>query len=110
MRDISVKVRSGLWLSVAALSLSAVGAAHAQAAEVRQVDIPAQSLATTLNQIGRQTGSEVVFASADVRGKKAPAVRGSYSADEALRVALQGTSLSARRTTHQSWLPGWRGP
>jgi outer membrane receptor protein involved in Fe transport len=94
----SFKIQTALLIGAATLSLATADAAFAQSVSAQQVDIPAQSLAGTLNQIGRQTGSEIVFASADVRGKSGRAVRGSYTAEQALSVALQGTSLAMRRT------------
>jgi outer membrane receptor protein involved in Fe transport len=76
---------------------------YAQAAEAKQFNIPTQSLVTTLTQIGRQTGSEVVFSATDVRGRQAPAVRGALTADAALQQALQGSGLKARRTTQGAY-------
>ncbi|WP_177198493.1 TonB-dependent receptor [Novosphingobium sp. CF614] len=58
----------------------------------------------TLNQIGRQTSSEVIFTSEDVQGRRAPAVRGNYTPEEALQVALRGTSLNVRRTPQGAYL------
>lgn len=76
----------------------------AQTLMVAAVDIPSQPLALSLTQIGRATRSEIIFSAADVRGRKAPAVRGSYSVERALALALRGTGLVARRTASGAFL------
>lgn len=96
--------RRGLRVGVAALSLLAGEAVYAQPVSANQVNVPAQPLSVTLNQIGRQTGSEIIFTSADVRGRQAPAVHGSYTPADALQFALQGTPLSVRRTPQGAYL------
>src|SRR3546814_15285438 len=63
----TVSFKAAMYLGVAALAVGMTSTAQAQAAEAKQIDIPAQSLANTLTQIGRQTSSEVVFQPADVR-------------------------------------------
>src|SRR3546814_12356810 len=88
-----------MYLGVAALAVGMTSPAQAQAAEAKQLDIPAQALADTPTQIGRQTGSEVVFQPGDVRGRRAPAVSGKMTADQAIDAALQGSGLQARRTS-----------
>src|SRR3546814_20951301 len=88
-----------MYLGVAALAVGMTSPAQAQAAEAKQLDIPAQALAAPLTQIGRQTGSEVVFQPGDVRGRRAPAVSGKLTADQALEAALQASGLNSRRTT-----------
>ncbi len=96
--------KAAMYLGVAALAVSAAGAVQAQAAEAKQLDIPAQSLANTLTQIGRQTGSEVVFQAGDVRGRNAPAVRGALTAGQALDAALRGSGLRARHTPQGAYV------
>ncbi|WP_244857982.1 TonB-dependent receptor plug domain-containing protein [Sphingopyxis granuli] len=96
--------KAAMYLGVAALAVSAGGAVQAQAAEAKQLDIPAQALANTLTQIGRQTGSEVVFQAGDVRGRNAPAVRGALTAGQALDAALRGSGLRARHTAQGAYV------
>jgi outer membrane receptor protein involved in Fe transport len=96
--------KAAMYLGVAALAVSAGGAVQAQAAEAKQLDIPAQALANTLTQIGRQTGSEVVFQAGDVRGRNAPAVRGALTAGQALDAALRGSGLRARHTAQGAFV------
>ena len=99
----AMSFKAAMYLGVAGLAISVVSAAEAKAAEAKQLNIPAQPLATTLTQIGRQTGSEVVFQADDVRGKRAPAVRGALTVDQALGAALRGTGLKARRTAQGAY-------
>lgn len=94
----AVSARAWLLIGAATLSVALPGAASAQSANTRQVDIPSQPLDATLRQIGRQTSSEIVFAAGDVRGKRAPSIRGNLTPEEAVRAALQGTILNVRRT------------
>lgn len=66
--------------------------AHAQA-EATVFDMPPQDLAVTLRAIARQGGREILFTDADVRGLRAPAVRGRLSAERAVRLAIAGSAL-----------------
>ena len=99
----AMSFKAAMYLGVAGLAISVVSAAEAKAAEAKQLNIPAQPLATTLTQIGRQTGSEVVLQADDVRGKRAPAVRGALTVDQALGAALRGPGLKARRTAQGAY-------
>ena len=96
--------KAAMYLGVAAVAVTMSSPAQAQAAEAKQLDIPAQALATTLTQIGRQTSSEVVFQPGDVRGHRAPAVRGAMTADQALAAALRGSGLTARRSAQGAYI------
>ncbi|SAI33345.1 siderophore receptor [Bordetella ansorpii] len=60
-----------------------------------KIDLPAQELARTLVELGRDTGLSVLFDPAQVAGLQAPAIRGEMSARQALDRALAGTSLAA---------------
>lgn len=57
-------------------------------------DLPAQDLAESLRAIARLSGREILFAADAVHGRKAPAIRGRYSLDEAIRAALAGSPLT----------------
>jgi len=100
----AIRARAALLVGVAAISISSSERGFAQAAGAGQVNVPSQPLSITLNQIGRQTGSDIIFSSNDVRGRRAPAVRGSYTPGEALEVALRGTALNVRRTPQGAYL------
>jgi len=96
------KAKKGILLLGAAIV--AIGTATAAAtpamAQGRTVslDVGAQSLATALNRIGRQTGTEIIFAPATVRGMRAPALRGQFTVEQALDRLLSGSGLRYRRT------------
>lgn len=91
-------IRKTMLLGVAALEWSVAEPVVAQPTRVVEVEMPAQPLATSLIQLGRATNSELIFSAADVRGRRAPAVRGRYPTEEALALALRGTGLSGRWT------------
>jgi Secretin and TonB N terminus short domain len=77
-------------------SACALVACMAQAQAVRHaLDLPAAPLERSLNELARLTGVQVLFASSLTQGRNAPALRGSFSAQEALDRLLQGTGLSA---------------
>ncbi|PTS90574.1 TonB-dependent receptor [Sphingomonas sp. HMWF008] len=69
-----------------------ISPASAQTAPVA-FDLPAQSLETTLRAIARQTGREILFADDDVRGRRSPPIRGSFTVEQAVRLALGGSDL-----------------
>ncbi|TBU96573.1 hypothetical protein DNJ95_09975 [Stutzerimonas kirkiae] len=81
------------WPLAIAISLAILGpvshAAEAPATQQRLVafDLPAGSLANTLNTIARQSGRVISLDPALVQGKLAPAVRGELSAQQALQRA-----------------------
>lgn len=84
---------------------AAIGLAHAQtpqparaatAASVRDVNIPAQSLASALVAFSRQTRIQIFADQALVAGKNAPAVTGALAPSAALNQLLAGSSLSYR--------------
>lgn len=56
-------------------------------------ELPSQDLARTLRAIARQSGREILFADSAVRGRRAPAVRGSFTVDQAVRLAISGSGL-----------------
>ncbi len=100
----AISFKAAMFLGVATVAVVAASPSRAQAAEAAQLNIPPQALATTLTLIGRQTGSEVVFQAADVRGRQAPAVRGALTPDQALDTALRGSGLRARRTAQGAYV------
>lgn len=68
--------------------------AQAQAQGAIDYDLPAQDLGDTLLAIAHLSGRDVLFAPESVRGRKAPAVKGRLSFDEAIRDALAGSPLT----------------
>jgi len=77
-------------LLILALQVPAAWAADAAS----PVDIPAGDLGTALKILARQTKTEIVYRSEQVRGLTAARVRGNLSVREALGKLLEGTSLS----------------
>jgi outer membrane receptor protein involved in Fe transport len=65
-----------------------------QARAVADYDLPAQALGDTLRAIARISGRDILFASDIVRGRRAPAVKGRLSLDQALQAALAGSPLT----------------
>lgn len=83
-------------LAVSLATVAAVQPAYAQE-QTYSFDIPAQDLDSALKTFARVSGQQVVFNSRDARGKNAPALKGSYSAQEALDVLLRGSGLVVER-------------
>lgn len=77
-----------------ALSVGQQAQAATQAEAPIDYDLPAQDLGDTLLAVARLSGHDVLFAAESVRGLKAPAIKGRYTFDEALREALAGTPLT----------------
>lgn len=79
-------------------------ASHAQTASTniqsqQPFDLPPDSLVATLDRIARQSGNEIIYVPDLVNGLRAPAVRGTMSAEQAAQVAIDGSGLSVRQTT-----------
>ncbi|MBM7405222.1 outer membrane receptor protein involved in Fe transport [Sphingomonas sp. JUb134] len=90
------KVALALSISVAALSAPLAPAAAAQ--EQRQsYDLPAQPLAQSLREVSMRSGRSIAAPADLLRGRIAPAVRGSYTPPEVIETLLAGSGLIARR-------------
>ena len=68
------------------------------------VDIRAGSLGPALQDLARQTGIELLFDRALVRGLSARRVKGKLQTQVALRTLLDGTNLIARRAASGAWI------
>ncbi|MBR8652747.1 TonB-dependent siderophore receptor [Achromobacter sp. Marseille-Q0513] len=96
------KYRSALCLNLAiraalpALALGATTTARAQDAAM-ELDLPAQSLDSSLIQLGRQTSLQIFYEPRVVAGIQAPAVRGRMAPEQALRRLLQGSAIEYQR-------------
>lgn len=75
------------------LGAATLGFALQASAEPLSVDLPAQPLADSLTQLAKKAGVSVVFDSALVTGKTAPALNGAWEPDEAFRRLLRGSGL-----------------
>ncbi|MBB5986624.1 TonB-dependent receptor plug domain-containing protein [Sphingobium lignivorans] len=80
-------------LVAAAIQAGMPAPAKGQTESVATWDLPAQALGETLRAIARRSGRDILFADALVRGRRAPAVRGSLTARAAVRAALAGSDL-----------------
>jgi len=87
--------------SALAGALSIALTATSAAAETRPIafDLPAQPLGESLRDFYRESGEQIVFSEDLVAGRTSPALKGSYTADQALAMLLEGTNLTARRTS-----------
>ncbi|AZE82806.1 Putative Ton-B dependent receptor [Pseudomonas orientalis] len=63
-------------------------------AESFTLQLPAQPLATSLSQVARQAKIQLLFDEALLKHVQAPALKGEYSAEEAIRSLLQGAELT----------------
>lgn len=61
-------------------------------------DIPSEPLTKALRDYGEATGQQIIFTEDLVAGRRAPALQGTFDADEALRRLLEGTDLVMQRT------------
>lgn len=83
------------WLAVA-LAV-AVPAGSAQAAEGRTViELPAQNLAASLESVAASFHSQLLYSADLVKGLSGAALKGEFTAEEALARLLQGSGLEAR--------------
>lgn len=68
-------------------------ASHAQAAPVA-VDVPAQPLATALQELSKQTNLQFIYSPEGVARLRSTAVKGTYEPAEALTRLFQGTGIT----------------
>lgn len=88
-------------IAVALAASGPLGYAYAQPATQQQTlefNLPAASLGVTLNAIASQSGQVVSLEPVLVKGKQAPAIRGSMTATQAMQRALEGSGLELRTT------------
>ncbi|MBB3033608.1 TonB-dependent receptor [Alteriqipengyuania lutimaris] len=88
-------------------SLLAIGAATISTAAYAQVapettysfDLPAQPMGDALTSVAERTGTNVVYNGQDVAGRRAPAIRGTFTAQTAFERILAGSGLTLMRTS-----------
>ena len=76
----------------------AIAAPTAFAETTYSFNLPEQALADSLRAIGQQTEMNILFEPEAVKNVRSPALRGQFTADEALRLVLAGTKLEAQHT------------
>nr|WP_154666118.1 TonB-dependent receptor [Thauera linaloolentis] len=89
-------------LGAIAAGLCLAFAAHAQTA-ARPIDLPAAPLERSLNTLARQAGVQILFAAPLAAGRSAPALKGDYTAQQALERLLAGTGLVLRRADERTF-------
>jgi iron complex outermembrane receptor protein len=90
-------LRLAILLTATPLAFVAMPAA-AQASARVTINLKSQSLSAALGELGRLTRAEIVFSPSQVRGKRSPALSGSYTVQEAIDRLIAGHGLRARRT------------
>ncbi|HYD86122.1 MAG TPA: STN domain-containing protein [Vitreimonas sp.] len=85
-----------LLIASGALVLAASSTLAVAQDELRAYSIAPQPLASALDEFGRQSGRDILFATHLSVGRQSGGVGGRLTADEALRSLLAGTSLSFR--------------
>ncbi len=81
--------------SIAVLAQAAP--AFAQASPEVEISLPAQDLAASLRALSLRTGRSIVVSEDLVRGRRAPALSGSFTAEAAVRRLLADSGLEVRR-------------
>ncbi|WP_371360040.1 TonB-dependent siderophore receptor [Pseudomonas sp. KT_2_4] len=79
--------------SALALAVSMPIASYVQAQEI-ELNIPAQSLGSALQEFGRQTNVQVLYSPGDVQGKNSPAVKGKMQPQQAINALLAGSQTT----------------
>jgi iron complex outermembrane receptor protein len=89
--------RLGLLAGIAAGAILTAMPACAQAGPSTPIEweLSAQPLGDALVAIGKASGIEVMFTSQDVAGKRAPALRGTHSAQNAVALLIRDSGLVA---------------
>lgn len=85
-----------------AAGLLLAGSVFAQEAP-KAISINAQPLDKAIAALARQTGAQIVYATAAVEAKSAPAVRGTLTVREALQQLLAGSGLVLRAQDDQTF-------
>ncbi len=94
-----------LGASAVALALLAT-TAQAADGQAHQFNQPAQPLASALRAYSAAADEEIIFADSLVEGRTAPALKGAYTAGEALDLLLAGAGLTVSRTASGVLLVG----
>jgi catecholate siderophore receptor len=80
------------WILALALAGTPTALTFAQPAQ-RNFTLPAQPLERSLRDLARQSETDILFATDDVRNLTAPALSGSLTAEQAITLLLSGTAL-----------------
>ncbi|HSI20002.1 MAG TPA: TonB-dependent receptor [Sphingomonas sp.] len=107
------RFRGKLAFGAAILALAAIdggGAiaapAPAQGDPTINIDIPQGNLPKSLTQLGRQARVQIVFLPDRVRGRRARALRGTFTVEQALDRLLDGSGLRYQKTAGGAYVVG----
>jgi len=89
------KLRIQLLLAAAAVQVTNVPGAFAQAANSQEYNLPVDDLGSALRAVSRLSGREIIFDTDAVAGKRAPRLQGRFNADNAVKALLRGSGLFA---------------
>lgn len=92
----------------AVLSCTFLSVATARAAGELSLDIPAQDLGAAINQLAHQAKVQILFSAPLLDGHKAPALKGAYTPEAALRGLLMGSGLEVRARNDGTFALGKR--
>ena len=96
LRRAILEPASCILLLMLIVATSAVMAEEAQGSGIQAFDIPRQELLSALDQFGEQTGLQVATAAEVVSGVQTQGVRGTYTAQQALDILLEGSELDSQ--------------
>ncbi|WP_419814297.1 TonB-dependent receptor domain-containing protein [Glacieibacterium sp.] len=91
-------IRFGCSTAIVAVLMATVPAIAQAQEQVYNIDVPAGYLGDGLRALGQASHQQIIFSESTVRGKSSPAVRGAFTADQALQRLLNGSGLKVRRT------------
>ncbi|HUE79611.1 MAG TPA: TonB-dependent receptor [Sphingomicrobium sp.] len=99
-----IHARGLLSTSAAAALIAATPVPAYAQAQTFNFDIPSQPLDASLRAFARASRQQIMFDGELVKGRTAPELKGSYTADAAVAHLLAGSGLSASRTNGGSWV------
>lgn len=83
------------WSGAAAIAIACTTGAHAQSVQL-EYSLPAQELARSLRAVSVRSGVNVLAPGGLVAGRRAPPLRGRFTAREAVERLLEGSGLAAQ--------------
>ena len=89
-------MRTGLFCGLATIVVAASATPAQAEQQTYNFELRTQDIGSALRAIASITKSQVIFDGDEVRGKRSRAVKGSYSTEDALDLALRGTGLVAQ--------------
>src|SRR3954465_1472111 len=85
-----------LVLSTSAAALASGATAQTAAEATADYDLPAQPLGTSLRAVAVRSGFNILAPASLIGDRQAPALKGRYTAVQAIRLVLAGSGLRAR--------------